>query len=150
MKRLYAFFSSLVLSALVLVSCTDSYRNLKLTSFSLESIAPHSSKNIEAVASIGIDNPSKAFTVVSVEGVVKTGAQDLLYFYSDEKTQVEGNCLKSYSVPFVGSLADGISLLSLLGSVGADGRDAFKADVKVKVKFKSGFGKTLEYTDLPL
>lgn len=148
MKRLSILILALaaVLSA---VSCANPYKDLAFTDFKVISVSLRSGREVDVVAEVGVRNPSRAFKVETLEGVLRTDVQELLQF-SAADIDIDARTEKTYRIPLEARLSDGISVVSVLGSVMENGDKAFKVDVKLRARLWSGAGRTLEFKDIQL
>ena len=73
---------ALLLAVLVAVSGCDvaKIKDLNVTSVGVKYLVPTSSRSMDAVLLLGLDNPSIAFTVTDVSGVVKHYDRELVRF----------------------------------------------------------------------
>lgn len=136
---------------LTLSSCASlkKVKDINITSVGVESYSFSGLRSINAVLAIGIDNPTFAFRVTRLNGILKYKGEDFA-FYSADTLHVDSRCVKVYDLPCSATLSDGVNLLKAM-QIARDGSlDGFTTDVEAKVKLKSGAGTTLKFKDLDL
>ena len=124
-------------------------KDLKVTSVGVKYLVPTSSRSMDAVLLLGLDNPSITFTVDDVRGVVKYYDREMVHFTAGE-LPVQGRSVQVYELPCTAVLADKVSLLDLLAIAAKRSLDGMTADVKLHVKLRSGAGTTLSFNHLDL
>ena len=141
----------LLLAALFAVSGCNvaKIKDLKVTSVGVKYLVPTSSRSMDAVLLLGLDNPSVTFTVDDVRGTVKYYGREMVGFTAGE-LPVQGRSVQVYELPCTAVLMDQVSLLDLLALGAKRSLDGLTADVKLHVKLKSGAGTTLSFNDLDL
>ena len=141
----------LTLLAAFLCSCggVEKVKDIKVTSVGVESYSFSGLRTINAVLALGIDNPTFAFKVTGLNGILKYKGEDFA-FYSADTIKVDKKCSKVYDLPCSATLSDGVSLKKALQIVQGNSLEGFTTDVEAKVKLKSGAGTTLKFKDLDL
>lgn len=134
---------------LTLAGCCNQYRDLEFRDLRMVSVSPRSAQDIGVTAAITVSNPGRSFVVDTIEVTLRAGESPVVYLRSGG-LEVEGKTTREYTVPLQGSLAEGIGLFTVMGTLMDHGRDALRADVRARVRTKSGLGRTLEYNDIPL
>ena len=150
MKRIVHTAKIFVLGLLVLTaaSCGVSrVKDIKITSVDFKYVTPTSSRSLDAVLLIGIDNPAPAINISALEGTVKYGEKEIANVVS-EGIVLEQKSEQVYELPCSATLVDGVSLLSLIPIFASPQPDALKADVRLHVALKSGPGTDLVFNDL--
>ncbi|MBQ7750593.1 MAG: hypothetical protein IJR77_05130 [Bacteroidales bacterium] len=147
-KRIYLILVMAVL-ALTLSGCSDlrKAKDIKVTSCGVKYVAPTSSRSVDAVLLLGIDNPSVAFTVSDVEGQVRRGEKVLGYFTAGE-IELEPRTEATYELPCTAVLAEGVSVLEIFAIAMKRSYDDLAADIILRVKLRNGLGKDLEFKDM--
>lgn len=150
MKRLAYIIPALVVLLASLTGCSASkYKEIKLSSFDIESFNLESSKVINFTALVGVNNPAPQFKVDTAYATVKAGGRDLI-FLSTANVTVDAEKDSVYRVPIKGTLAQGINVLYVLGALKESGEEAITADIDAKLTLRGGIGKTIEYKDVKL
>lgn len=140
----------LVAATLAVSGCSVAkIKDLKVTSVGVKYLVPTSSRSMDAVLLLGLDNPSITFTVDDIRGVVKYYDREMVQFTAGE-LPVQGKSAQVYELPCTAVLADKVSLLDLLAIAAKRSMDGMTADVKLHVKLKNGAGTTLSFNDLDL
>lgn len=148
MRKLFKVLA-LCVAVLAMTACGSQYRDLEFSDLRMVSVSPRSAQDIGLTAELTVSNPGRTFVVDTLEVTLKAGDSPVVYLRSGG-IEVEGKTSREYTVPMHGSLAEGIGLFTVMGTLMDHGRDALKADVRAKVKTKCGLGKTLEYNDIQL
>lgn len=138
-----------VLAVFMLSGCAKSYKDIKVTGFSLVSISPRGLSGVDALVDVGIDNPSVGFEVFDLKCLVKMDGEPFVTLTSDQLV-ILGKTSKTYSIPLKGYLADGFNPFQLLGLLKDMDISRFKADVSARVNLRGGVGKEIKFKDLPL
>ena len=148
--RKIGIFIALVAAVLAVSGCSVAkIKDLKVTSVGVKYLVPTSSRSMDAVLLLGLDNPSITFTVDDIRGVVKYYDREMVHFTAGE-LPVQGKSVQVYELPCTAVLADKVSLLDLLAIAAKRSLDGMTADVKLHVKLKSGAGTTLTFNGLDL
>lgn len=150
MKRilLSRLFSAVLLAAVFSMSGCVDYKNLKITSFSIDSLSPQGFRSVFGTASVGIDNPSLAFSVYDISGIVKKSGTEFGTFSVNPVTVPE----KSSSVCKVSgtmSLSPSVSILEVLSVAASMKVDDFTVSVSCTVKPRGGIAKKVNLEDVP-
>lgn len=124
-------------------------RELRVTSVGVKYIVPTSSRSMDAVLLLGLDNPSIDFTVEDVRGTVRYYEREMVHFTAGE-LPVQARSVQVYELPCTAVLAEKVSLLDLLSMAARRSMEGMTVDVKLRVKLKSGAGTTLTFNDIDL
>ena len=139
-----------VAAALAVTGCgIAKIRELRVTSVGVKYLVPTSSRSMDAVLLLGLDNPSVSFTVQDVSGTVRYYDREMVHFTAGE-LPVQARSAQVYELPCTAILADKVSLLDLLALGAKRSMDGMTVDVKLRVKLKSGAGKTLTFKNIDL
>ena len=148
--RKIGIFIALVAAVLAVSGCSVAkIKDLKVTSVGVKYLVPTSSRSMDAVLLLGLDNPSITFTVDDIRGVVKYYDREMVHFTAGE-LPVQGKSVQVYELPCTVVLADKVSLLDLLAIAAKRSLDGMTADVKLHVKLRNGAGTTLTFNGLDL
>ena len=141
----------LVLLVLTASSCAITrIKDISLVSTGVKYVVPTSTRSMDAMLLLEVDNPSLSFNVSDVTGTIRHGDRELAHFVSGQ-TAIQGKSHQVYELPCSITLADGVSLLDVL--VYAARRNALeglKMDVNLRATLKNGLNKVLEYPDIDL
>ena len=142
---------ALLLAVLVAVTGCDvaKLKDLSVTSVGVKYLVPTSSRSMDAVLLLGLDNPSISFTVQDVSGVVKHYDRELVRFTAGE-LPVQARSAQVYELPCTAVLSDKVSLLDLLGIAARRSMEGMTVDVKLRVSLKGGKGTVLTFNGLDL
>lgn len=124
-------------------------RDLKVTSVGVKYLVPTSSRSMDAVLLLGLDNPSISFTVQDVKGVVKYYDREMVHFTAGE-LPVQKKSVQVYELPCTAILADQVSLLDLLALGAKRSLDGLTVDVQLRASLHGGKGTTLTFNDIDL
>ena len=148
--RKIAIWIVMALAAVAVSGCDIAkIKDLSVTSVGVKYLVPTSSRSMDAVLLLGLDNPSITFTVQDVQGVVKYYDREMVHFTAGE-LPVQARSVQVYELPCTAVLADQVSLLDLLAIAAKRSMDGMTADVTLRVELKSGAGKTLRFRNLDL
>ena len=148
--RKIGIFVALVAAVLAVSGCSVAkIKDLKVTSVGVKYLVPTSSRSMDAVLLLGLDNPSITFTVDDIRGVVKYYDREMVHFTAGE-LPVQGKSVQVYELPCTAVLAEKVSLLDLLAIAAKRSLDGMTADVKLHVKLRNGAGTTLTFNGLDL
>ncbi len=142
---------ALLLAVFVAVTGCDvtKIKDLTVTSVGVKYIVPTSSRSMDAVLLLGLDNPSISFTVQDVSGVVKHYDRELAHFTAGE-LPVQARSAQVYELPCTAVLSDKVSLLDLLAIAARRSMEGMTVDVKLRVSLKGGKGTVLTFNGLDL
>ncbi len=142
---------ALLLTVFVAVTGCDvtKIKDLTVTSVGVKYIVPTSSRSMDAVLLLGLDNPSISFTVQDVSGVVKHYDRELAHFTAGE-LPVQARSAQVYELPCTAVLSDKVSLLDLLAIAARRSMEGMTVDVKLRVSLKGGKGTVLTFNGLDL
>ena len=141
---------ALVASLLAVSGCAvTKIREIRITSVGVKYIVPTSSRSLDAVLLLGIDNPSISFTAQDVTGVVKQYGRELGKFTAGQ-LPVQAKSVQVYELPCTVALSEKVSLLDLLAIAARRSMEGMTVDVKLRVSLKGGKGTTLTFNGLDL
>ena len=124
-------------------------REIRITSVGVKYIVPTSSRSLDAVLLLGIDNPSISFTAQDVTGVVKQYGRELGKFTAGQ-LPIQAKSVQVYELPCTVALSEKVSLLDLLAIAARRSMEGMTVDVKLRVSLKGGKGTTLTFNGLDL
>jgi len=142
---------ALLLAAVAVFAACDvaKIKDLSVTSVGVKYLVPTSSRSMDAVLLLGLDNPSISFTVQDVSGVVKHYDREIAQFTAGE-LPVQAKSVQVYELPCTAVLSDKVSLLDLLAIAARRSMEGLTADVKLRVSLKGGKGTVLTFNDIDL
>ena len=141
---------ALVAGLLAVSGCAvTKIREIRLTNVGVKYIVPTSSRSLDAVLLLGIDNPSISFTAQDVSGVVKQYGRELGKFTAGE-LPVQAKSVQVYELPCTVALSEKVSLLDLLAIAARRSMEGLTADVKLRVSLKGGKGTVLTFNGIDL
>ena len=141
---------ALVAGLLAVSGCAvTKIRDIRLTNVGVKYIVPTSSRSLDAVLLLGIDNPSISFTAQDVTGVVKQYGRELGKFTAGQ-LPVQAKSVQVYELPCTVALSEKVSLLDLLAIAAHRSMEGLTADVKLRVSLKGGKGTVLTFNGIDL
>ena len=148
--RKIGVFLALVAGLLAVSGCAvTKIRDIRLTNVGVKYIVPTSSRSLDAVLLLGIDNPSISFTAQDVSGVVKQYGRELGKFTAGQ-LPVQAKSVQVYELPCTVALSEKVSLLDLLAIAAHRSMQGLTADVKLRVSLKGGKGTVLTFNGIDL
>lgn len=149
-RRIFRGFIVLMAGVILSGCCgLSKMKDIKVTSCALESYSLNGLRSIDAVLAVGIDNPTFAFKVMDLNGVVKYNGEEFAT-YSADTLSVDKKCSKIYDLSCSATLSGGVGLMKLMQIVKNGSLDGFTTDVTATVKLKSGAGTTFKLKDVDL
>ena len=124
-------------------------REIRMTSVGVKYVVPTSSRSLDAVLLLGIDNPSISFTAQDVSGVVMQYGRELARFTAGQ-LPVQAKSVQVYELPCTVALSEKVSLLDLLAIAAHRSMEGLTADVKLRVSLKGGKGTVLTFNGIDL
>lgn len=124
-------------------------RQIRVTSVGVKYVVPTSSRSVDGVLLLGIDNPSITFTAQDVQGVVKSYGRELARFTAGE-LPVQARSVQVYELPCTAALSEKVSLLDLLAFASKRSMEGMTVDVKLRVSLGRGKGTVLTFNDIDL
>lgn len=148
--RKIGVFLALVAGLLAVSGCAvTKMREIRITNVGVKYIVPTSSRSLDAVLLLGIDNPSISFTAQDVSGVVKQYGRELGKFTAGQ-LPVQAKSVQVYELPCTVALSEKVSLLDLLAIAARRSMEGMTADVKLRVSLKGGKGTVLTFNGIDL
>ena len=150
MKRFRGILLLVMLAFLASSCAITRIKDIALVSTGVKYVVPTSTRSMDAMLLLEVDNPSLSFNVSDVTGTLRHGDRQLAHFVSGQ-TAIQGKSHQTYELPCTITLADGVSLLDVL--IYASRRNALeglKMDVNLRATLKNGLHKVLEYPDIDL
>ena len=148
--RKIGVFLALVAGLLAVSGCAvTKIRDIRLTNVGVKYIVPTSSRSLDAVLLLGIDNPSISFTAQDVSGVMKQYGRELGKFTAGQ-LPVQAKSVQVYELPCTVALSEKVSLLDLLAIAAHRSMEGLTADVKLRVSLKGGKGTVLTFNGIDL
>lgn len=139
----------LLLAAMLAGSCgIRKYKDIKITSFAVESFTPTGLKSLDAVVEVGVDNPAPAFNIMNLEAEIYRDSVHLAHL-SAENVAVEGRCDRLYKIPVSGQVDPAVTLLNLMLLAKDFRSEEYSVSIKAKAMI-AGIGKDLAFDDIPL
>lgn len=149
MKRYLHIILLCLAVSVVLASCSRGYEKVEVTSLTVNSFTLDGSRAADLDVSLGVDNPAKDFVVEQLRGVFKADGREAGVLSASD-ISVEPGMGQTVRVPARVELSQGFNMFYLIGALRGGGQNAFTVDIYAKVRLHGGFGKTIEYKDMPL
>ena len=148
-SRVLSFRLLTVLAILILAAGCNKFKEIEVTSFEVESFSPNGMRAVDAVALVGVHNPTVEFTISDLHGIVRDGENVIAYLEGGPVT-VEKKSDLVYRLPCSVTLDENLSLFQVLSLLKNMDFDGCAVDLSALVTLKNGLKKTLEYNDIPV
>ena len=149
MKRFLTPILIMLLAAMASGCGIQKVQDVKITSVDFKYITPTSSRSLDAVLLIGIDNPAPTFGIQDLKGVIKYGGKEIAH-YSAPGVEVKAKSTDVYEFPCSATLADGVSLLSILPILASYEPSSLTTDMDFEFVYRKGLHKKMSYKDLQI
>ena len=142
---------ALLIAALLSVSgcAVTKIREIRVTSVGVKYVVPTSSRSLDGVLLLGIDNPAIGFTAQDVQGVVRYYGREMVNFTAGP-LPVQARSVQVYELPCTATIAEKVSLLDLLAIAAKRSTEGMTVDVKLRVSLGSGKGTVLTFNNIDL
>lgn len=124
-------------------------KDIRVTSFGIESYSLRGFRSLEAVLALGIDNPSMEFAVTDLSGIVRYNGEDFATYTADS-VRVAARCSSVYDFRCTATLSDGVTLKQLLSLAGQRSLEGVTTDLEANVMLKNGIGKKIRLKNLDI
>jgi len=121
-------------------------KNVKITSFELESVSLCGLREVNTVININIDNPSIQFSINDLNAVLKYGGQECMIF-EGSRIDVDAKSNKNYRVLVHGRLCDNFNPFVILGLLQSQDFEQCTLDLSGTAQ-AAGLKKKLSYKDI--
>lgn len=148
--RIILLVLSLAVTALLAGGCALlKAKDISITSVGVKYLVPTSTRSVDAVLKLGVNNPSVPFTAHDLQGLIHQEDKALATLTSPGAS-VEGKTEKVYELPCTITLADGVSFLDILAIAARRSLEGITADIDLPVTLTNGMGTTLHFKDIEL
>ena len=145
-----SLFKVLALAVLLALSFSCArYKDISVTSCEVVSLSPNGLRAVDAVLSVGVHNPTVAFTLSDIAGTVREG-ENVIATFEGGPVSVERKSDQEYDLPCTLTLDESLSLFQVLSIIKKRDFSAFTVDVSGWVTLKNGLRKKLEFNDVPV
>ncbi|MDE5890807.1 MAG: hypothetical protein K2H10_07320, partial [Bacteroidales bacterium] len=141
-------FAAVLLTAVFSLSGCVDYKNLKITSFSIDQLTPSGLRSLSGTASVGVDNPSAEFSIYNIEGTIRRGGVEFGTFSANPVT-VAGKSSSVCKVSGTMSLSPSVPIFEVLSIAASMSVDDFTVSVSCTVKPRGGAAKKVNLSDVP-
>lgn len=150
MKRIIRIIVVAIFAALTLTGCSDikNVKEIKLTSYKIDSITPVGLKSVNFKLTIGVDNPAMYLNIDGATGRVCRLGEEVGTF-SVDPIALEGHCEAKYPLTGNITLSPGMSILQVMRYASNFNMDEYTLDLFAPVKLKSGAGVKIKFVDKP-
>ena len=146
-------FAGVILAAVLtlLPGCSGvrKIKDIKVNSVGVKYVTPTSSRSVEGVLLLEIDNPAMGFTVSQVDGTVRRDSRVMGYFTAGE-LPLQARSVQVYELPCTVTLAESVSILEVITLIAKGSLEGFTADVSLHAQLKNGLGKDLDFNNLDI
>jgi len=148
--RKIGLFCLLAATLLVVSGCGVSrIREIRVTSVGVKYVVPTSTRSLDGVLLLGIDNPSISFTAQDVEGVVKYYGREMARFTAGQ-LPVQARSMQVYELPCTAALSEKVSILDLLALGAKRSMEGMTVDVKLRIGLGQRKGRLLTFNNIDL
>jgi hypothetical protein len=134
---------------LILAAGCNKFKEIELTSFEVESFSPKGMRAVDAVALVGVHNPTVGFTISELKCTVRDG-ENVIAYLEGEPVTVEKKSDQVYKLPCSVTLDESLSLFQILTLLKNMDFEGCVVDLSALVTLSNGLKKTLEYKDIPV
>lgn len=138
-----------VIAAVFSLSGCANLKQIRVTSFSLDSVKPQGLRSIVVYASVGVSNPARQITLSDIRVDINHSGKVLGRVDADPLI-IEAKSEGDYRLSAVVTLDESVSVFDILKLVENKRLEGCTVDVKAKAKIKGGASKKLEFNDVPL
>lgn len=140
----------LAATLLVVSGCgVSKIREIRVTSVGVKYVVPTSTRSLDGVLLLGIDNPSISFTAQDVEGVVKYYGREMARFTAGQ-LPVQARSMQVYELPCTAALSEKVSILDLLALGAKRSMEGMTVDVKLRIGLGQRKGTMLTFNNIDL
>ena len=140
---------ALLTLAFVTAGCSNKFKEIAVTSFQVESFSPNGLRSVDAIVSVGVHNPTVAFTLSDLKGTIREG-ESVLAVLDGGPVAVEKKTDQVYRLPCSVTLGENLSLFQVLNLLKNMDFDGCVVDISALVTLSNGLKKTLVYNDIPV
>lgn len=133
---------------LLLGGCKN-IKDVRVTSFKLDSIAPQGLTGLGADFTIGISNPAVQVRLEDIEGVLKRSGK-VLGRLTIDPFEIQARSDMEYHLKGDLRLGEDANLKDLLQLLDASVLDEYVVDISAKARHKSGVAAPIAINDIPL
>lgn len=143
-----SLLAAVLMAVLMLQGCAR-FRDIRIVSCGVESVSMQGLRSVEAILSVGVDNPAAALELSGIEGTLNMG-DDVLGTFSAGNFSIDRKTVSECQVPVSFTLDRQVSLLSLLPLVRELDPDSFSVDMSLRVKVKNGVSRKIRLENVPV
>lgn len=148
MKRLF-YYISMIFTVILTVNGCVNVKGLEVTSAKVESVRPRGMRALGLTANIGIDNPSREFSIYDIEGSIYRGKQNIGDFKADPVTVLAKRSM-TYMVKAEFSMDSSLTFMDLMAMIPDFDLDEYRTDIQFKVRPKGGCAQKIRLKDIPV
>ena len=148
-KRILPLIAILVTLCVSGCRSVEQIKNIKVTSWSLESVTPSGLRSLNAELAVEIENPAMEFTLEDIRGTLHYKGEPMVDYVIDPVTILR-KCTRTYPVSVSARLSGNFPLLNVLAIVARPDPADFTTDIDAKIRFKSGISKDIHLKNVPI
>ncbi|MBR1576573.1 MAG: hypothetical protein IJ654_09025 [Bacteroidales bacterium] len=148
-RSLYPIRLAALLALLIMSVACNKFKELDVTSCEVASLTPKGFRSVDAVLSVGVHNPTLAFTLSDIAGSIRNGDLTIATFTGGPVT-VAKKSDGVYNLPCTLMLEEGLSLFEIINLIKTMNFGGYTVDVSGEVSLTNGLKKKLSYEDIPL
>lgn len=140
----------LAILALSLEGCgVKRLKDLKVTSWSLESVSLRGLRGLYAEMSLGIENPGAKITLDDISGTIFYKGEEFLR-YTMEPLTLKARCTEVYSCHCTMDFEKSKSILDILAAINGFSLEYVTTDLDAKVKMNGIFSRKVSFKNIPV
>lgn len=138
----------IIVMAMTLTGCVKAYRDIKVTSCNVVSMAPSGLRALDIVLSVGVANPGPEFEINDLDVTIKTAGEECLHLSTD-KLLFEKAENGIYRIPVRGELCEGYNVMSALQVLQGTG-ETLTAEASFRIGMKGTRGIPVKLKERPV
>ncbi|MBQ9184962.1 MAG: hypothetical protein IJ151_03725 [Bacteroidales bacterium] len=148
-NRVLTAFVALLAMLILATGCNyKKLKDIKATSWSLESVSLRGLRSLEAKLALELDNPATKVTLKDISGILYYNGEPFVKYTMDPLT-VDGKSKKTYQCSCILDLDESKSLLDLLALLPTLSAENMRTDISAKAKVH-GFSKSFSFKNVPV
>lgn len=147
-----SIISLLALFALLVFASACNYKKLKeirATSWNLESVSLRGLRSLEAKLALELDNPATKVTLKDISGILYYNGEPFVNYSVADPLTVDAKSTKTYHCLCILELDESKSILDLLSTLPSLSTENLVTDISATAKVH-GFSKSLSFKKVPV
>ena len=140
----------LLVTAGIFAGCgVQKLRQLKITSWTIESVSLRGLRSLEAGMTLGIDNPGTKVTLEDISGIIFYKGEEFLH-YTAEPLTLEPRRTAEYPCRCILNIDDSKSILDVLAALPGYSPEFITTDLSAKVRVNGILSKNVSFKNIPI